>query len=249
MEFLKDDARRIRNRLGQDDRSRFDGYIDTFESLRVRDERRVAIKDQIAKHAPTYSADKYTSLQHMDRMEAQFELAAAGLIAGLTNVITLRPDTLGTLYEGLGFQSLGLHAIGHGAILPNGTDSIQMRKKVDAYHLKLIAKMAQSFDRIPEGNGTMLDNTLIVYLSCAGGKHHAGNTDWPVVLVGGTGAKLKMGRYLQYPAYKRPGHKTLGNLYLNLLAAGGIETGEQFGQLDPALRNIDLKGPLTELMA
>ena len=249
MDFLKDDAKRISKRLPQEDRERFDGYVDTFDSLRVRQERKTALKDRIAKSAPEYAEDKYTSMQHMDRMEAQFELGASALVAGLTNVITLRPDTLGTLYGGLGFQSLGLHAIGHGATLPSGMNSYQMRKQVDTYQMGLIAKMAQTFDKIPEGNGTMLDNTLIVYLSCAGGKHHGGNTDWPVVLLGGCGNKLKSGQYLQLPSYKKYGHKTLGNLYLSLLSAGGLETGNHFGQIDPALRDLDLKGTISELFS
>ena len=249
MDFLKDDAKRISDRLTIEDRERFEGYVDTFDSLRVRDERKTALKARIEQNAPEYRADKYTSMQHMDRMEAQFELGAAALVAGLTNVVTLRPDTLGTLYQDLGFQTLGLHAIGHGAELPSGLNSHQMRKQVDAYHMGLLAKMAQTFERIPEGNGTMLDNTLIVYLSCAGGKHHGGNTDWPAILLGGCGDKLKMGQYLQYPSYKNAGHKTLGNLYLSLLSAGGMESGEHFGQLDPALKDLDLKGPLQELLA
>ena len=249
MDFLKDDAKRIGARLTAEDRERFDRYVDTFDSLRVRDERKTALQERIERNSPEYVVDKYTSMQHMDRMEAQFELGGATLVAGLTNVVTLRPDTLGTLYQDLGFQTLGLHAIGHGAELPSGLNSYQMRKKVDAYHMGLVAKMAQTFERIPEGNGTMLDNTLIVYLSCAGGKHHGGNTDWPAVLLGGCGDKLKMGQYLQYPSYKQAGHKTLGNLYLSLLAAGGVENGEHFGQIDPALKDLDLKGPLQELLA
>ena len=249
MDFLKDDAKRIRRQLVEEDRERFDGYVETFDSLRVREERKTALRDRIEKSAPEFVADKYTSMQHMDRMEAQFELGAAALVAGLTNVITLRPDTLGTLYGGLGFQSLGLHAIGHGATLPSGLDSVEMRRMVDAYHMKLLAGMARTFEAIPEGSGTMLDNTLIVYLSCAGGKHHGGNTDWPVVLLGGSGGALRGGQYIQYPSYQKAGHKTLGNLYLTLLKAGGIEQGEQFGQLDPALRDLDLNGPLGELLA
>jgi hypothetical protein len=124
-----------------------------------------------------------------------------------------------------------------------------MRKKVDAYHMGLVPKMAETFQRIPEGDGTMLDNTLIIYLSCAGGKHHGGNTDWPALLLGGSGGSLKMGQYLQYPSYKSAGHRTLGNLYQSLLRAGGVETGDHFGQLDPALKDLDLKGPLQELLA
>lgn len=248
MDFLKDDAGRIRSRLGNDDRERFDAYVDTFESLRRREERKTALRDRIKESAPRYVADKYTSMQHMDRMEAQFELGTAAIVAGLTNVITLRPDTLGTLYGDLGFGSLGLHAIGHGANLVDGTSSVQMRQQVDAYHIGLIAKMAQRFESIPEGDGSVLDNTLIVYLSCAGGKHHGGNSDWPVMLLGGVGDKLRTGSHLQYPAYKQDGHKTLANLYMSLMLAGGLEVGDTFGQQDPVLRDLDLAGPLGELL-
>jgi hypothetical protein len=249
MEFLNEDAKRIRTRLSADDKERFDGYVDTFESLRLREERKTALADRIAECQPEYIVDKYTSDQHMDRMEAQFELGTAALVAGLTNVITLRPDTLGTLYGGLGLQTLGLHAIGHGANLVDGMNSYQMRKKVDAYHMGLLAKMAQRFDAIPEGDGTMLDNTCIVYLSCAGGKHHGGNRDWPAVIIGGIGGALKTGQYVQYPSYGQAGHKTLGNLYLTLMSAGDLEIGDHFGQVDPGLKDLDLAGPLNELLA
>ncbi|MFT4549471.1 MAG: hypothetical protein ACI8XO_004684 [Verrucomicrobiales bacterium] len=249
MDFLKDDAKRVRVRLGTDDRERFDGYIDTFDSLRRRDERKTALADKIKANAPAYVEDKYTSMQHMDRMESQFELGTAAIVAGLTNVITLRPDTLGALYGDLGFGSLGLHAIGHGATLVDGTTSAQMRKKVDSYHMGLLAKMATRFESIPEGDGNMLDNTLIIYLSCAGGSHHGGNSDWPFVLLGGTGGSLKSGNYIQYPRYKQDGHKTIANLYQSIMSAGDLEIGETFGQLDPVLRDLDLAGPLDELLA
>jgi hypothetical protein len=248
MDFLKDDARRIETRLRQEDRERFQGYVDTFESLTVRAQRKAALKGRIEENAPGYVADRYTSMQHMDRMECQFDLGTAALIAGLTNVVTLRPDTLGTFYGGLGFGNLGLHAIGHGATLADGTDSAGMRKRVDSYHMGLIAKMAARFDSIREGDGSMLDNTLIVYMSCTGGKHHGGGTDWPFVLVGGVSRKMKMGRYIQYPSYGQRGHRSLANLYLSILESAGVEHGDQFGQRDPALRDLDLSGPLSELL-
>ena len=95
----------------------------------------------------------------------------------------------------------------------------------------------------------MLDNTMIVYLSCAGGQHHDGQRDWPFVLVGGMGDRLKSGRYIQYPSYQKRGHRTIANLYMSFMQAAGLETGEQFGQLDAQLKDLDLKGPLSELLA
>ena len=248
MDFLKDDAARIRKRLATEhDRERFDGYVDTFESLRMRDQRKAKLKDRIKKSAPDYVADKYTAMNHMDRMECQFELGTAAIVAGLTNVITLRPDTLGAQYQKLGTGALGLHQIGHGAGV-NDLTSPELRRKIVTYHMGLIAKMAKRFASISEGDGSMLDNTLIIYASCAGGQHHAGNTDWPFITIGGVGGKLKTGRYIQYPSYASKGHKTIANLYMSLLTAADTPFGEHFGQTDPGLRDFDVKGALRELL-
>ena len=115
-------------------------------------------------------------------------------------------------------------------------------------HLRGIAKLAQKLDGIPEGDGTMLDNTLIVYMSCAGGDHHGGLADWPVVLLGGMAGKLKMGRYLEYPKYQEAGHRTISNLYLSFMHAAGMPAPESFGQPDSNLKHLNLNGPLAELM-
>ena len=93
----------------------------------------------------------------------------------------------------------------------------------------------------------MLDNTMIVYMSCNGGDHHGGQADWPFVLVGGMAGKVRMGRYLEYPKYRAEGHRTIGNLYLSLMQAAGLSTQETFGQLDANLKHLDLTGPLAEL--
>lgn len=245
--FLERDATRVRQKMETGDQQRFDGYIDTFAALRDREAKKAALRDRIVKHAPKYVREKYEATTHMGRMECQFELGTAALLAGLTNVVTLRPDTLGTQYQGLGANLLGVHAIGHGGLILDGPDSPELRRRIDGYHLKLIAKMAKQLASVPEGSGTMLDNTLIVYTSCAGGKHHAGNTDWPFVLVGGNGGQMRTGRYLQLPSYGRVGHRTIGNLYLSLLHSGGIDADEYFGQPDPQLRDIQATGPLSPL--
>jgi len=52
-------------------------------------------------------------------------------------------------------------------------------------------------------------------MSCAGGDHHGGQTDWRFVLVGGMANKLRMGRYIEYPKYRETGHSTITDLYLS----------------------------------
>ena len=125
----------------------------------------------------------------------------------------------------------------------------EARAAVEQLHLEGIAGMAEKLDRVPEGDGTMLDNTLIVYLSCSGGDHHGGQADWPFLLLGGMADKLRMGRYLEFPKYREQGHRTIGNLYLSFMQAAGIQPPDSFGQPDANLKDLDLTGTLSELMA
>ena len=250
MDFLSEDARRVGRKLSGDDKERFALYLDSFESLRNIEQKKAALTDRIRLHAPELD-DRYDSMTPTDRIHAQFEIGTAALIAGLTNVVTLRPDTLGVQYSGLGLNGVSVHAIGHMQEnrAPNGWSGLQARMEIEKFQLNYIAEMAKKLERIPEGDGNMLDNTLIVYMSCMGGGHHGPVSDWPFVLIGGMADKLKMGRYIEYPKYREEGHRTIANLYLSLMHAAGMEAPETFGQLDSNLKDLDLTGPLAELMA
>ena len=186
----------------------------------------------------------------MNRLEAQFEIGAAALIAGLTNVLTLASGGGGQQY--LAWPDLGVpidgHEIGHG----KGVDGLTLADcfvKVRQYHCKLIARLAARLASIREGDGTMLDNTLIVYLSDSGEAHHPKLQEWPVVLLGGLAGKTKPGgRYVEMPPYGAKKHRTLSNLYLTLLHAAG-KPRDRFGLPDPGLRDIDQSGIIPELLA
>ena len=249
MDFLGKDARRVERQLSGGDKERFALYLESFDSLRKIEEKNAALTEQVRKHAPKLT-DRYNSIAPSTRIESHFEIASAALIAGLTNVITLRPDTLGVKYTELKLSN-SVHALGHlqENKASNGWTGHQARMEVEKLHLKQIAKMAEKFASIPEGNGSMLDNTMIVYTSCSSGDHHCAGHDWPFVLLGGMGKRLNMGRYLEYPKYGSKGHRTVGNLYLSLMQAAGLNITETFGQLDSNLKHLNLKGPLAELMS
>ena len=249
MDFLTEDARRVEKQLSGNDKERFALYMESFSSLRKIEEKKAALTGRIQQHAPELT-NRYDSMAPTARIESHFEIASAALISGLTNVVTLRPDTLGVKYSELGLSN-SVHSIGHlqENTASNGWSGHQARMEIEKLHLKQIANMAKKFDSIPEGNGTMLDNTMIVYMSCCSGDHHCAGYDWPFVLLGGIDKKLKTGRYVEYPKYAEQGHRTVGNLYLSLMHAAGLETPETFGQPDSNLKHLDLQGPLEELMS
>ena len=134
-------------------------------------------------------------------------------------------------FTGLGIN-FGKHAIGHCGSY-NGMTWDQMAIKIRRFHFELMAGLARKLDRVPEGDGTMLDNTVIVYLSDAAEGHHSRCWEWPFVVLGDLGGRLKTrGRYLCYPRYADPGHRTVANLYTSFLHAAGAPR-DRFGLADP----------------
>ena len=243
LDFLVDDIKRLEKRISGADKEKLDVYLEGFESLRNRQRRLKGIEAQVRKNAPEVD-DKYSSKAETDRIAAHFDLAGAALIAGLTNVISIRVDTLSVLYSGLGVDK-GVHGLGHG----EGEDPIGHRRNIRKFHVEQIARLASKLAATPEGDGNMLDNTVIVYFSDAGEKHHASSDQWPYLMVGNLAGKLRTtGRYIQYPGYQKPGHHTIANLYNTLAHAVGLKQ-DTFGQLDMKLSKESQSGPLKELVS
>ena len=115
--------------------------------------------------------------------------------------------------------------------------------------MEKLAAFIAKLESIPEGGGSMLDNTLIVYLSDSAEGHHPLCRDWPFVIIGDLNGRLKTrGRYLRFPDYGKTGHRTIANLYMSLLHAVG-ERRDTFGIDDLELRDLDQTGPLTEILS
>lgn len=250
LDFLKDDVKRVEKEFTGAERERLQVHLSSLEALRNRQSRLNEIESTLRAKGPVVS-NKYTSKVETDRLDAQFDLAAAALICGLSNVVTIASGAgdpyFGLAFTGLGI-SIGMHGIGHGGS-DNGRKWDELILMVRRFHVELIARLAQKLQDVPEGDGTMLDNTCIVFLSDFGESHHPNCKNWPLLLLGNLGGRLKTdGRALYYPAYGTNGHRTLAQLYCTLLHAAGAPR-DRFGVADPMLKDLDTKGPLAELLA
>ena len=248
LDHLVDDIQRLQRRIGGADQEKLDQYLGAFEDLRDRRRRLHGLEAQIRRHAPQVD-DKYVSDVETDRIEAHFDVAAATLISGLSNVVTVRPDTLDVTYRGLGI-SKHVHGLGHAESV-QGMTAVEARNRIRRFHIEQIARVATRLRSMPEGDGSMLDNTLIVYLSDAAEKHHGSCIEWPFLLLGGLGARWRRpagGRYLQYPGYGKTNHHTIANFYNTLLHVVG-QPQDQFGRFDLNLDPATQRGPLAELLA
>ncbi len=246
LDFLADDVKRVESRLGGEEKERFGSYLNACEQMRDRRSRLNEIENTLRKHAPVVT-DKYSSYDNIDRLDAHFDLAAASLLAGLTDVVTISTEW-NQRFTGLGI-TLASHPIGHGKG-ENGKTAGELSQVVRRFYCELIARLATKLDAVKEGDGTVLDNTCILFTSDAAEGHHSQCKEWPMVLLHGTlGGKLKAGgRYLEYPAHGKAGNKTLGNLYTTMLHAAG-DPRESFGVPDLTISAADQKGPLSELLA
>jgi hypothetical protein len=249
LDFLREDVKRVQSRLAGPEREQLDSYLEAFETLRNCQSRLNEIEHTLREKGPVPN-DKYASEVETDRLDAQFDLGAAALICGLTNVLTLSSAAgirdFDITFKGLGIN-LDKHSIGHGGSF-QGKPWDELYAIIRRYHFDLIAGLMRKLDAVKEGDGTMLDNTLIVYLSDGAEAHHSRAWEWPMVLLGNLGGRLKTGRFVDYPGYARPGHRTTANMYVTLLQLAGADR-EFFGHADPGLKDFDQSGPLQELLA
>jgi len=244
LDFMVGDIKKVTEAIPSSEHGKMDAYLHAFEELQVRHSKLSSMKEQVAANAPGYS-DKFTSMVEEVRQEAHFDLATAALIAGLTNVVTIRLDNVDMTYKRLGIDQHN-HGIGHN----EGTKSqSHYREIIQQHHSELLATMATKLRAVPEGDGNMLDNTMIIFLSDSSDNHHGSGMEWPYLIVGGGGGKLKLpGRYLRYPKYGETGCRTIGDWWTTLLNAYGNPI-KYYGNEDLVLKQNGCShaGPLEEL--
>ena len=250
LQFLSNDESSLAGQLSGIEQRKVGNYAEALNDIRQRNARVEAMGDVIRKHIPQLDA-KYLAedLTTVDRQDGLVEVLLSTLISGMTNVVAFTADELGTPYTGLpGIEgeNVNLHDVGHGKSF-GGVEALDIRDKVRHQHMTLIDRIVSRLKSVPEGNGTMFDNTMLFYLPNNGETHHSKGTEWPFVVLAGNNARLDIARrYIRLPGYNQPGHKTLGNWYTTILNAYGNPINH-YGALDVAL-TINQKGPIEQFL-
>ena len=250
LDYMVGDVKKTRKALGSLAGEELDAYLSAYDQLATRQYQLLDNKDSLKRAAPELD-DRFTSEVATRRLEAQFELATSSLIGGLSNVATITSaatEINAQPYLGIGVD-VSNHGYGHMGGNKRDAKGIPYYEKTRGWLFSLIAKMAQRLEKTPEGDGNMLDNTLIVYMSDAPDTHHSTGYEWPLAIVGNLNGKMNLGgRYINFPGYGKPGHHTVGALYTTLLHCVG-QRQQTFGRLDPDLDEKTMQtGPLAQLM-
>ena len=225
--------------LPQSESERYEKYVNGFRDLNGLREKLSKISGQLRKYAPKlddrYSKPKFETDWH----DALLEIGIAALQANLTNVLTIASgcgEYFGS-WKGLGVSDTG-HGLGHIDQPGNG-----IWTKIRHYNCEMLVKLMKALEAIPEGTGSMMDNTLIVYSSNNGKEQHTDGSNWPFVLLGNGGGRFKTGQYTHVK--ERP----INDLYTTFLRGVGAPV-DRFN-LDKNMANLTHSklGPIEELLA
>jgi hypothetical protein len=213
-------------------------YVNGFRDVNGLRGKLSKMSEHLKKYAPEYD-ERYTKPKfETDWHDALLEIGIAALQANLTNVLTIGSgcgEYFGA-WKGLGISQAG-HGLGH----IDQPDS-PVWTKIRQYNCEMLVKLMKSLEAIPEGSGSMMDNTLIVYSSNNGEKQHTDGSNWPFVILGNAGGRFKTGQYTHIE--KRP----INDLYTTFLHGVGAPV-DRFN-MDKNMANIHHSklGPIEELL-
>ena len=227
LDSLTGSLSRLRKETSAPDRERLDNYTENVREI----ERRLQIAMKASTVAPTDMSVPVGVPQTFDEhIKLQFDLLALAFQADITRVGTLlfARDLTGRTYPESDAPTVGFHNGSH-----HGEDPRRIAElsKINQYHVKMLAHLIERLAKTNDGDGSLLDHSLVLYGTNMGNSNQHVHYDVPHVLVGGLNGKLKGGRHLAYPTRTVP----TGNLLLTLLDKFDIHQdniGDSTGRLE-----------------
>lgn len=221
------------------DQQRYNQYVQGFQDVNGLRDRLGTVSDHLRKFAPEVD-ERYTKPEfETDWHDCLLDLGISALTSGITNTLTIgsgRGEIFGA-WKGLGIEEQG-HNLGH-MDQPDNPIWIKIRQ----YNSRMLVRLMEKLESVPEGSGTMMDNTLIVYTSNNADKQHTSGANWPVMLLGDFDGSFKTGCFTQLDG-KRP----INALYTSLLRAAG-QNIDRFNMTEQLAKKFDnATGPLKEVL-
>ncbi|MEP7352043.1 MAG: DUF1552 domain-containing protein [Acidobacteriota bacterium] len=201
--------------LGAADRVRVDEYADSVREIERRLE--VAKKSTGAANQEGIVVPAGIPDSFDEHIKLQFDLQALAYQGDITRVSSLlyARDLTGRSFPAAETNT-SFHGGSHHAENP---DRIKDYSLINKYHVKCLAYFAEKLKSIKEGDGTLLDHSLILYGTNMGDSNQHLHYDVPHILIGGAGGQLKGGRHLSFKTKTT----TTGNLMLSILNMYGVQ--------------------------
>lgn len=238
LDRVKEEAALLSRKISSEDNRKLDEYLTSVREVEKRVERMRGDRAQAGENA----RDRGKPLLAMNRpdnglpedirdhMRLMCDIVALAFQTDKTRIATL---VLCRDLSGLFYPFLGVKKTHHSASHDDQSEDYQ---KIAHYYVGNLAYLASRLEAMPEGEGTVLDNTCLLYLSnmWSGTRHD--NTKLPLLTVGGLGGTLATGRVLDFSAVGDENRK-LCSLHLSLMDRMGVKL-PRFGDADQRLAGI-----------
>ena len=238
LDRVQEQAARLRRQVSGGDQAKLDEYLTSVREVERRVERMRATKDT----AETRARDRGRPALTMPRpdnglpedirehMRLMCDIVALGFQTDKTRVATL---LLCRDLSGLFYPFLDVRTAHHPASHDDQSDAYE---RVSRYYCSQLAYLAGRLEAMPEGEGTVLDNSCLMFISnmWSGSKHDS--TKVPVLLAGGLGGTLETGRVLDFTE-RGDDNRKLCSLYLSIMDRMGVQL-EHFGDAETRLASL-----------
>jgi hypothetical protein len=211
--------------LPADDRIKLNGYLDDVREIERRIEKAEKQTPSGMKlpEAPVGVPESFD-----EHFKIMYDLQVLAFRAEVTRIATLMyaRDTSGAVYPQSGVRE-GFHVASHHS---NNRANMDRFAVINKYHVQMLAYFLDKLKSTPDGDGTLLDHSMVLYGSSMSNGNQHDHDPLPVILAGGAAGQLKGGRHMQFAP-----HTPMSNLLLSMLDKLGIDQashGDSTGKLE-----------------
>ena len=228
LDAFSDDIARLKEAVGTHDRARVDQYLDSIREV----ERQIQQAEAGASKNPMPELDRPVGVPEMfaDHAKLLYDLQVLAFQGDITRVVTFQftRELSNRTYPEIGVPDPHHPTSHHG----NDPEKVAKIAKINTFHVSLFADFIQKLQATPEGNGTLLDNTVYLYGSGMGNPSLHDHVNLPILVAGGAATGMKGGQHIRYDE-----GTSLGNLHLTLLDRVGVHL-DTFGDSDGKVEDL-----------
>jgi hypothetical protein len=227
LDYVMEDTQRLEGRLGPTDRRKLDEYLTAVREIETRIQK---TEKQSAEFTPPLGKPDGIPIDYADHSHLLFDLLAVAFQADLTRVATFMLAREGSTRA---YREIGISDAHHPLTHHRGnSEMIAKVAQINRYHMEQFAYFLGRLDSIREGDGTLLDHSMIVYGSGLSDGNRHSHDHLPCLLAGSAAGSLRTGRHLVYPA-----ETPMTNLYLAMLERVGVKS-EHLGDANGELNHL-----------
>ena len=228
LDSFSDDIARLKRRVGIPDRVRVDQYLDSVREI----ERQIQRAEAGATDNPIPDLDRPVGVPaaFADHATLMFDLQILAFQADIARVVTfqLARELSNRTYPEIGVPDAHHPTSHHG----NDPEKLAKIAKINTFHVSLFARFLEKLKSTPDGDGSLLDNTVYLYGSGMGNSSLHDHEDLPILVAGGAACGMRGGRHIQYK-----NATPLANLHLTLLDRVGVRV-EKFGDSNGTIEDL-----------